>query len=183
MTPMDAISPETLQFIQECAAAHDDVPALVGKARRAMEEGLVASHHDMDDAELDHWFGIATDLCNGGRFSEALTIAINLTLRAPLDHRYSFMLGSCLQRMGRPREALGLFAVSMHAQDSAAACFRLAECHAACEEIEQAIQAFDRSAVLARGNDALAGLRERALSAAQALWESHDPAPRETAAA
>jgi tetratricopeptide (TPR) repeat protein len=166
-----------LQLFRDFAAVRDDIPALTEKVRQVADSGLIPRRDSVTENELRHWFRVAVELCDAGRFQEAFPVALNLALHEPLDHRHGFMLGSCLQRLGHPREAIEFFAVSMEARPNAAACFRMGECHAACGQVDEAIQAFDMCAVLALGESASNELRARSLSAAHALSTSATCAP------
>lgn len=178
----DTITPQTLHTIQDCALATHDPASLVEKARQMQDQGTMAGTGRMSEVEQRHWYGVAADLCDQGGFSDAFPIALNLQLYAPPDPRHTFLLGSCLQRLGHPREAAGYFALSTYFQSSAAASFRLGECLVACGEIEDGIRAFDQCAALARGISGLESLRECALDNAHAMRPGRPRAGQEAAA-
>lgn len=173
---LDTIAPETEQGIREFAAALADPTALAAQIQQLIERGVLAGTQRPSAEELRSWYGVAAGMCDKHRFNEALPIALNLSLHAPMDRRHVFMLGSCLQRLGHPREAVEFFALSMHLEKHAATSFRLGECLAACEHIDDALRAFDQCAALARGTPELASVHEQAIGMAHALWQQHAPA-------
>ena len=132
---------------------------------------------DVTPHEMAHWFHVATQRCDEGDFAKAIPIALNLLVIDPFDFRYSFMLGSCFQRTGRPREAIPFFLLSAQAKKTPASFFRLGECYAAIDDAPNAVKAFDTVTHMTRGCGEFAELRERSLQAANELARSLPQSP------
>lgn len=96
-------------------------------------------------------YALARSLCDDQQFQHAAPLALQLVATRPDDARFSFIAGSCLQRLGLTAEAAQMYALSAHSRGaSAVTLFRLGECWLALNEREAASRAFDGAFDLAR---------------------------------
>jgi tetratricopeptide (TPR) repeat protein len=170
MNDFESISEEVLRYLQECGATLENPEALAAVVRTLLPGSAAdrAGKH-VTPHEMAHWFQVAAQRCDEADFDKAVPVALNLLVNDPFDFRYSFMLGSCLQRTGRPREAIPFFFLSAQVKKTPASFFRLGECFAAIDDAPNAVKAFDKVAHMTRGCDEFAELRERSLQAAHAI--------------
>lgn len=177
MNDFESISEEVLRLLQECSAALENPEALAEVARSILSGSAAArARKDVTPHEMAHWFLVAAQRCDDGDFDRAIPIALNLLVSDPFDFRYSFMLGSCFQRTGRPREAIPFFLLCAQVNKEApASFFRLGECFAAIDDAPNAVKAFDTVTTMTRGYSEFAELRERSLQAAHELARSLPP--------
>ena len=173
MNDFESVSEDVLRLLQECAAALENPETLAEVVRGILRGDAVArAGEDATPHEMTHWFHVATQRCDEGDFGKAVPIALNLLVKDPLDFRYSFMLGSCLQRTDRSREAIPFFLLSAQAKKTPASFFRLGECLAAIDDVPNAVKAFDTVANMTRGRGEFEELRDRSLQAANELARS-----------
>lgn len=64
------------------------------------------------NAELETFYETACAHCDAGEFSEALPVALQLVLQAPDRTEFTFLGGTCLQRLGMHGPAATLFGMS-----------------------------------------------------------------------
>ncbi len=102
-------------------------------------------------AELHALYEKALVLCDGGKWSEAVLIALQLALHDPRNVRFLFLSGICLQHMQEFQAAASMFALSLIDQEEPISVFRMAECLAAAGAFGPAREAFDACHELCRG--------------------------------
>lgn len=150
-TPPD---PDVRRLIEQSLAQLDAFAGTVRSASDAQARLTQAVHVPNDPpphhAELretiDQLFG-------QGHWAQALPLATRLLMAAPSDPSASYRLGTCLQRMHRPAEALAAFAhclASQGDQPSPGPLLRLAECLAAIGHRDDAVQCLHTCVELAR---------------------------------
>lgn len=102
----------------------------------------------------------------------ALPLATRLFTLACGDPSASYRLGTCLQRMGKPAEALAVFshcALTEGDNPSPGPLLRLGECLAAVGKTEQALEMLDACVEAARSDPSHSDLQEMATRKAMAL--------------
>ncbi len=115
-------------------------------------------------------YDAAEELCDQGRFQEALPLALYLAGHEPRYPPFMFLAGSCLQRVGEFSGAAELYALSLDDGDNdGIAMFRIGECLEARQQRKQAAEAFEAALDNSRGNPNLWQLQDWAMSRAQAL--------------
>jgi len=128
----------------------------------------LADQRGDDPKSLEQHFEAVAALCDKDDFKAALPGARELVLLDLQNPHYSFLLGTCLQRLGRPQDAMASY-LTASTLGLAAAVFRLAECiEALGADDDQAVLAYDAAAKANRGNE----LHESAIKAAQALRQA-----------
>jgi thioredoxin-like negative regulator of GroEL len=100
--------------------------------------------------------------------------ALELLLLAPTDWRSAFLVGTCLQRLNRPTEALPFYSWVLAQTTSPAARFRMGECQLALGETNAAQDAF--LAVLSNTEEA-DPVHKLAIAAAKPLLVTATPTP------
>lgn len=121
----------------------EDLLALQATARNALAEGhSLAEKHGVSADEIKARFGAVGGLCDKAQFAQALPGALELLLLVPGDWRSAFLVGTCLQRLNRPSEALPFYSWVLAQSALAAAQLRMGECHSAMGESEAALEAF-----------------------------------------
>jgi predicted Zn-dependent protease len=114
------------------------------------------------NVELETLYETACASCDAGDFSEALPVALQLVLQAPDRTAFTFLGGTCLQRLGMHGPAATLFGMSaMGPRASPVAAYRLGECLVALELPDEAQQAFSACLALGRSADAAHDLMRR----------------------
>lgn len=144
-----------------------DFDGLLELARRSSGDDM-----PQERQHVLHLFEVASRLCDERSFHLALPLAAELVARRPQDHRHSFLLGTCLQRLNNHREAIAPFWLSLALVRTPAAAYRLAECLQREGMLTAAIQAFDIAAAAARGKTECELLRQRARESAWDLAQS-----------
>lgn len=144
----------------------DHAVALAQQAMAAWETGhTLAELKGLAGEDLAALYKVALTLAEDSRWDKAAPIALQLALHAPGEARFSFLAGTCLQRLGDFRHALGMFGASLFVEQMPVTVFRLGECLAASGEREQAHRAFHETVELCRGNDDWRELQDRAARA------------------
>lgn len=165
--------PEIRQLIDH---SHADLNALVQDTVSAPDG---ASHLTQalrsataDPQTLDRLTEAIDAMFEASDWLNALPLATRLFMLAAADPGASYRLGTCLQRMGKPAEAVPVFthcALSEGDQPTPGPLLRLGECLAAMGQVEPALQAFDACMEVARTDPAHSALQEIASRKAEAL--------------
>lgn len=167
------------------AGTHDAVPGMPPSLRTLAPKELRQRLRALQDASasndtlayrlklkpetLQAQFDAVCALCKKGDFKRAHDAAMDLFLVQPTDWRYSYLVGTCRQRMGKPDAAAVYFAISFEVGGTPMAIFRLGECMKACGYSDEAIHAFDKAAALAQADPKLADLKVRATELATSM--------------
>lgn len=156
--------------------SREQLDGLVGTARSASDvqeqlmETLQGSQEQPDDIAA---LKTAADLLmEQARWSQALPLATRLLLAAPCDPSASYRLGTCLQRMGRPAEALPAFThCLMHQGDhpGPGPLLRLGECLLATGHRDEALQCLDACVEISRSDPSHRHLQSAAAHLADRL--------------
>jgi tetratricopeptide (TPR) repeat protein len=125
-TPVPQPGPDIIDLVQSCA------PSLSGNdlehLRRAFEPPPGVSDEPTPE-QLEAVYTTATRLCDEGNFRFAAGLALHLTTYKPNEPRFSFMAGTCMQRLGVPSNAARYFCLALiNGGDNPAALYRLGEC-------------------------------------------------------
>lgn len=121
----------------------EELWALQSTARSAFAEGQTLSEKlGVSPDEIKARYGTVSALCDKGQFAQALPGALELLLLAPTDWRSAFLVGTCLQRLNRPTEAVPFYSWVLAQTTSAVAQFRIGECLWAAGETNAARDAF-----------------------------------------
>ncbi|MDO9436878.1 tetratricopeptide repeat protein [Hydrogenophaga sp.] len=115
-------------------------------------------------------YDAAEELCDQGRFQEAMPLALYLAGHEPRYTPFTFLAGSCLQRLGKYAAAAELYALSLDdGPNDGIAMFRIGECLEATQLRKEAGQAFEAALDNSRGNPNLWQLQDWAMNRALAL--------------
>ncbi|WP_048439656.1 hypothetical protein [Caenimonas sp. SL110] len=122
-------------------------------------------------------YAAAYDLYNEGKFEEALPIFLHLIIVNHVDKRYYDGAGSCLQKLGRFKDALTYHGVStlLDLTDPLPA-MRSAECNLALGNRELARENLEHAIRHARPNKKLQPLADRAEAMLEFLRQASEPA-------
>jgi len=160
----------------EAAAA---VSVLSGELRRIVIDTPQAAH-SIHNSAIDRapakLYAIADDLCGRGDFRNALPIAIHLLARPDAEPHHAYLAASCLQRMGQPALAVGVFGfcTMLEGDDpTPGPLFRAGECLAALGARDKALEALDLAIELAREDAEHAAVQSLAQAKADTLRMSH----------
>ena len=128
--PPPPTDPDVADIIQQLAASLENLPQTLEQCREQLEQGYTLGQlRGISDGEYEALYKIARDLCDKGDFHHALPIALQLTLHHPIDSRFPFIAGSCLQRLGHAEPAALMYAMALDVNpEHAAAAYRLGEC-------------------------------------------------------
>lgn len=125
--------------------------ALVHRAQRPEQEAAAALHTQaFSTTQLQE---AAEELCNAGKFREAIPVAIQYFMQAAKDPRAAFLLATCLQRTGHDALALPILGYStmMEGGDmSPGTLFVAGECFASLDRVEDAATAYDATVEASR---------------------------------
>ena len=147
-----------------------DAPAMLETIQKAAEAGIpLAQAKGLESQDLDALHDVVLALCDEGRWEKAVPIALQLAVHMPQEPRYSFTAGTCLQRLGRMREAAGLFGLSLLCEEMPVTLFRLGECLSALGEREQARRVFEETVERCRGQDDYRSLQDAAVASLRTL--------------
>lgn len=113
--------------------------------------GLTPTAPEPDPAALTQAYQKACEHLTRGEMEQARVQFEGLVQAAPLEQRFQFGLGLCLQEAGRITEALRHYGVAYVLDASDAACaFRMGECLAAAGQAEEAREAFEATMALSQ---------------------------------
>jgi tetratricopeptide (TPR) repeat protein len=159
-----APSQSKAKFSGDPSQMWDSLPASLEEAQSALEKGKsLGEVRGITDEEYRALYGIACRLCDDGDFQRALPLALQLVTHHGANAHYSFLAGTCLQRVGCPKSAAQMFVHSMLVGgDNAAACYRAGECFASLGEKDHAIEAFEAAFDLGRESADLRAIQELA---------------------
>ena len=156
--------PDVADIVQQLAASLENLPQTLEQCREQLEQGYTLGQlRGISDAEYEALYKIARDLCDKGDFHHALPIALQLTLHHPIDSRFPFIAGSCLQRLGHAEPAALMYAMALDVNpEHAAAAYRLGECLIAVGKSEEAIPFLSKTIELSYGNFSMRSLMDMA---------------------
>jgi tetratricopeptide (TPR) repeat protein len=164
--PTPASKPSTAGF-SIAGLTPSALAEIVQEAQRAVVGGTsLASQRHVTDVELKARLDAVRALCDKGQFEQALTGAIELHLLEPRDGRHAFVVGTCLQHLGKHAQALGYFTLAAFTEPRAAAQFRAGECLLALGHGEDAALIFLQAAAAAPANSPLHALAAAAAAKA-----------------
>jgi tetratricopeptide (TPR) repeat protein len=146
--------PEIAAIVAKLADGLQDLPQTIAQCRDQLEQGYsLGELRGITKTEYESLYKIAHDLCNKGEFHHALPIALQLTLHHPIDSRFPFIAGSCLQRLGHTEAATLMYALTIDIDaEHAAAAYRLGECLIATEKPIEAIPFLNKAIELCYGH-------------------------------
>lgn len=145
--------PEIVAIVEQLTNSLEQLPIVLEQFDQSMQAGATLGElRGITKVEFDALYKVTCKLCNDGDFEHALPVSLQLMLHDPVDDRYAFQAGSCLQRLGEFNYAAILFARTLDLKpDEAAAAYRLAECLLAIEKPVEAKALFDMAITLSRG--------------------------------
>jgi tetratricopeptide (TPR) repeat protein len=128
-----------------------------------------------DALQLQHLRARLDTLCEQGALREALPLAFQLFAQDSRDLRSAYLLGACLQRLGQPSLALGVFLHCSEAErehPTPGPLLRAGECLAALKRPREAIDLFEAAVDAARSDARHAPLQHQARRKADLLRAS-----------
>ncbi|WP_143684737.1 hypothetical protein [Variovorax sp. KK3] len=130
-----------------------DLPKILQQAQPALLAGTsLGELRGLESADRDALYEAACELCDADRFREALPIALQLVAHEPRDARFTFIAGSCLQRLELSKPASAMFGLCIMETFDPVALYRLGECLDAQGESRQAREAFEAVQEMCRGD-------------------------------
>jgi Flp pilus assembly protein TadD len=111
-------------------------------------------------SQLEAVYATTCQLCDEGNFAFAAGLALHLVAYEVTDTRFTFIAGTCMQRLGLHANAAQLFGFSLvHGGDHPATLFRFGECLLALGDRENAAQALEAAFDLSRGDENARGVQ------------------------
>jgi tetratricopeptide (TPR) repeat protein len=153
-------NPQLLAFVWECS----------NQLKAGDAEGIRRAFSPPEDEleqpsaqQLESVYETACGLCDEDNFRFAAGIALHLATYRPEDPRFTFLAGTCMQRLGVHADAAKFFCFSLiSGGDNAAALYRLGECLLAVGDRASAEKALDAAFEAARGDEDAAPLQDMA---------------------
>jgi tetratricopeptide (TPR) repeat protein len=146
--------PSDPQVAARVAEALQDMGAIERARESWLQQapsGLAPELPDRDDAWCEQRYQLARQLSDENKFQLAMPLALQLVGARPADARFSFLAGSCLQRLGLLTEAARMYAFSTLGHGaSAVTLYRLGECWIGLGDTQAATHAFEEAFSLAR---------------------------------
>ena len=122
-----------------------------------------ASVHGITDEELEAVYAQALDALDQGLFDEAMGDLVFLVTHQPMDNRFQYNMGFCLQSLADFTAAASHYAYAMTLDATDALCaFRMAECLLAMDDREAARDGFEAAIQLSYLNADDEDLRQQA---------------------
>ena len=148
--PNNHPDPHIRDLIESCAAH------LRGEMtdRNAAVAAITPQLQPPSDSQLQAVYDAACLLCNEGNFAFASGLALHLVAQDPTDPRFTFIAGTCLQRLGIYANAAQLYGFSLlHGGDHPATLYRFGECLLAVGDRENAAKALEAAFDVSRGDE------------------------------
>lgn len=138
--------------------------AKVDELSRAFAPPAGGSHVGEPTTEqLEAVYDTACRLCDEENFRFASALALHLVTYKPVEPRFSFLAGTCMQRQGMPSSAARFFCSALvFGGDHSASLFRLGECMLALGDAVNAERAFDAALDVSRGVEGAEELQHEA---------------------
>jgi tetratricopeptide (TPR) repeat protein len=143
-------SQEILSLVQSCGsivnASHTQE---IAKAFEPPREPAEAA--EPTGEQLEAVYETARKLCDEENFQFAAALSLHLFSYKPVDPRFGFLAGTCMQRLGMNGSAVKFFCFALvSGGDHPAALFRLGECLLALGDRVNAEKAFDAALDVSR---------------------------------
>jgi hypothetical protein len=105
-------SDEILELVQACGEHLRNLDSsAVQKAFQPPEAGSHAT--EPTPAQLKAVYDTACQLCDEGNFRFAAALAMHLVAHKPVDPRFAFMAGTCMQHLGLHTNATQFFCIAL----------------------------------------------------------------------
>lgn len=120
---------EVATIVRQLTDGLQNLRPVLEQCREQLEQGyMLGELRGITESEYEALYKIARELCDQGDFHHALPVALQLTLHKPVDARFAFMAGACLQRLEQTEPAALMYALALDADpEHAAAAYRLGE--------------------------------------------------------
>lgn len=143
-------APDILSLVQACTEHVSNAKA--DELVRAFAPPDRTSNASAPSADqLEAVYGVACRLCDEENFQFASALALHLATYRPREPRFTFLAGTCMQRLNAPASAARFFCFALiHGGDHPAALYRLGECLLAIGDTVNADRAFDAALDVAR---------------------------------
>ena len=150
-----AVYNETLDAASvACANALDELRLCAERNAAQLKAGAtLAEIKGIPAEDSESLYRAVAALMAQERFADALPIAALLAAHMPLDARFTFATGTCLQILGEANLAAAFYGVALQVRADAATTFRLGECLASLGLQDQALQCFSAVTDLADDDD------------------------------
>ena len=147
-----AIDDDVRSMIALVNSSFAEMPDKSSRLQEIMGLGMQKALVDAwPNEEVERVYAEAYALYEGGRYEEALPMALHLSVNRPLDQRFMFMTGMIMQLLGDPLLGAVFFATLLGLDPNfVPAAFRLAECYAAIGEMKEAREIFEVAIDLGR---------------------------------
>jgi tetratricopeptide (TPR) repeat protein len=130
----------------------------------------------MDSKHTDMLHAVARSLFVEGDYARAVLLAVHTVTCSPVETRYSYLAGRCLQKLKQFEAAAEMFGSSLIADpDNAASALRMAQCLREMNKPDEARAAFEYAVDHARGNDSLRAVQDAALENLSSSSSSRNP--------
>ncbi len=140
-----AVDGEVRAMVALVNASFSEVPDKVSQFQHNLGIGMQSALADgWPDEEVERVYTDAYRLYEAQRYTEALPLALHLSVNRPLDQRFMFMAGMLLQLLGDPLLGSVFFATLLSLEPNfVPAAYRLAECYASVGEMKEAREIFE----------------------------------------
>lgn len=146
--------PEVAAIVEQLSNGLQNLEQTLSQCRTQLEQGYTLGElRGITTEEYAALYKIAHELCDKGDFQNALPVALQLALHNPMEHRYPFIAGACLQRLGHTEPAVLMYALAFDVKpDDAASAYRLGECLITAQRPDEAKQFLQNAIDLSYGN-------------------------------
>ncbi len=160
--PADA---EVAFIVDQLSNGLQNIEQTLMDCRTQLEQGYsMGELRGITPEEYAALYKITRDLCDKGDFHHALPVALQMALHNPMEHRYPFIAGACLQRLGHTEQAVLMYALACDVKpDDAASAYRLGECLMTAQRPHEAKQFLQNAIELSYGKFHCRKLQELAI--------------------
>jgi predicted Zn-dependent protease len=147
--------PEIAQIQAMVNQSLSELPDKLMQLQDTLGKGMMRAMLKPPDVEhLEQVYGCAYVLYQEKRYSEALPMALHLSISNPKDVRFMFMTGMILQSMEDPLMAVTFHSVALQLDPTfMPAAFRMAECYTALGEDEESREILEATLDMGRSSD------------------------------
>ncbi len=146
--------PEIRDLAQQAVGQLEKLPDYLSKFKSQIEQNqTLADCLAIPTTELENSYEHSWVLFRQRDFLSALPLALYCSTFQSTEPRYAFLTASCLQRLGRPEEAVKFYKTVLQLDEThIAAAYRLGECLLELGNKVDASHLFEWTVTLSRGN-------------------------------
>jgi len=169
--PAASVNPPPTEqaVLGEVLAALENLPAMLEIAAPALNKGFsLGELRGLGPETYAPLYHLACEMCDEGRFQDAMPVALALVGHEPADSQFCFLAGTCLQRCGRFAEAAWMYGIAS-LEGEPVSLYRMGECLAAHGKEDKAREAFGQAREACVGDAGSWSLHQLCTSALERL--------------